>query len=145
MTIAMARPKRNMTMPYRTAVAVGFACALAGCTEGGSPQRRELNRPFDPQRIVGGDPETGRRIVASVECGVCHVIPGIAGADGIVGPPLTDFAHRQFIGGVVPNHPSLLVRFVRDPPSIAPATGMPDLGLTEDEAQHVAAYLYTLR
>lgn len=97
------------------------------------------------QRVVGGDVERGRRIIAAIECGACHTIPGIQGAHGIVGPPLTDFAERKFIGGVVPNEPTILVRWVQDAPSIAPHTGMPDLGLSDDEARHVAAYLYTLR
>ncbi|MBJ6127006.1 c-type cytochrome [Microvirga splendida] len=119
---------------------------LAGCNDSGSSQ--EVGQSLDDlkvSRVVGGEPEMGRRIIAAYECGVCHVIPGIQGAHGIVGPPLTDFGRRQFIGGVVPNEPSLLVRWVQDAPSIAPHTGMPDLGLSNDEARHVAAYLYTLR
>jgi cytochrome c len=119
---------------------------LVGCNNSGSSQ--EAGQPLDGSkipRVVGGEPAMGRRIIAAYECGVCHVIPGIQGAHGIVGPPLTDFARRRFIGGVVPNEPTLLVRWVQDAPSIAPHTGMPDLGLSDDEARHVAAYLYTLR
>jgi cytochrome c len=141
----MVRPTSNLSKPCWMAIAVGLLCSLAACNEGGSPPTQELNQKFDTQRIVGGDPATGRSIVAAVECGVCHVIPGIAGADGIVGPPLTEFAHRQFIGGVVPNHAGTLVQWVQDPSSLAPETGMPALGLSEDEARHVAAYLLTLR
>jgi mono/diheme cytochrome c family protein len=96
-------------------------------------------------RIQDGDPAMGRALVAVHECGVCHRIPGVRGADGIVGPPLQHFGRRKFIAGIAPNQPAVLVRWLRDAPSIAPNTGMPDLRLPEQEARHVAAYLYTLR
>jgi mono/diheme cytochrome c family protein len=96
-------------------------------------------------RVIDGDPQMGRAAIADVECGVCHSIPGIAGADGIVGPPLEDFAQRQFIAGVLPNQPGILARWVREAPSLLPETGMPDMPLSEEEARDVAAYLYTLR
>lgn len=98
-----------------------------------------------PQRVIGGDREAGRAVIAAVACGVCHVIPGIRGANGIVGPSLVGFGHRQLIGGVAPNQPAVLVQWVRDAPSIAPNTGMPELPLTEAQARDVAAYLFTLR
>jgi mono/diheme cytochrome c family protein len=92
-----------------------------------------------------GDPAAGSAVIARIECGVCHTIPGIPGARGIVAPPLDGFARRSLIGGVVANEPNNLVRWVRDAPSLAPDTAMPALPLDELEARDVAAYLYTLR
>ncbi|MBM1170022.1 c-type cytochrome [Microvirga arabica] len=138
--------QRNGPGQMRRIVSAALFMMLAGCNDDGSAQK--ASQPLDELRITrvaGGEPERGRRIIAAYECGVCHVIPGVQGAHGIVGPPLTGFGRRQFIGGVVPNEPSLLVRWVQDAPSIAPHTGMPDLGLSDEEARHVAAYLYTLR
>jgi cytochrome c1 len=80
-----------------------------------------------------------------VGCGACHAIPGIQGADGIVGPSLDTFARRSLIGGVVANRPGQLVRWVREAPALAPDTGMPAMPITENEARDIAAYLYTLR
>jgi mono/diheme cytochrome c family protein len=120
---------------WQSAVAV-LLLALSACNQSETP---------DEQRIVGGDPERGRAIIEAIECGVCHIIPGVAGAHGVVGPSLEKFGHRQLVGGVAPNHPAILTRWVKDAPEIAPNTGMPSLPLTEDEARHVAAYLYTLR
>ena len=97
------------------------------------------------QRVIGADPEAGRAAIAAVACGICHVIPGIRGANGIVGPSLAGFGQRQLIGGVAPNQPSVLAQWVKDAPSIAPNTGMPELPLTEAQARDVAAYLFTLR
>lgn len=114
----------------------GLLLALAACNGNTVPVE---------QRVVGGDPERGRRIIAAIECGACHSIPGVSGADGVVGPPLDRFGRRQFIAGIIPNNPNVLTTWVRSAPSIAPNTGMPDLPLTDDQARDVAAYLYTLR
>jgi cytochrome c1 len=77
-------------------------------------------------------------------CGACHTIPGIDGARGQVGPPLMYFSHRTFIAGELPNKPENLVRWVTSPQAVEPHTAMPNLGLTNQQARDVAAYLYTL-
>jgi cytochrome c2 len=111
--------------------------ALAGCKEEGETMA--------DLRVIGGDPDAGRAAIAAVGCGVCHDIPGVAGADGVVGPPLEDFARRQFIAGTLPNRPGVLTRWVSEAPALLPDTAMPDLPLSEEQARDVAAYLYTLR
>jgi mono/diheme cytochrome c family protein len=98
-----------------------------------------------PSPSIIGDPEVGAEVIAQVACGVCHTIPGIPGADGIVGPSLEGFAARTTIGGVAPNQPSVLIRWIREAPSIAPDTLMPPMPVDDGEARDVAAYLYTLR
>ena len=95
-------------------------------------------------RVAGGDPERGAIAIAVYGCGGCHTIPGIRGARGTVGPPLTDFAVRGYVAGVRPNWPRHLVRWIVDPPAISPQTAMPALGVTEQESRDIAAYLYTL-
>jgi cytochrome c1 len=118
-----------------TSVWRGFAVllpVLSGCSE-----------PRDPRLL--GDPAAGAALISRIECGVCHTIPGIPGARGIVGPALEHFARRSLIGGVVPNSPGLLVEWIRDAPSLAPDTAMPPMPLDELEARDIAAYLYTLR
>jgi cytochrome c1 len=62
----------------------------------------------------------------------------------VVAPPLDAFARRTFIAGILPNTPANLVRWVVDPQAVDPRTAMPKLGLTQAQAQDVAAYLYTL-
>jgi cytochrome c1 len=63
---------------------------------------------------------------------------------GLVGPPLAGFAGRAYIAGRLPNRPDELVAWIRNPTLVDPETAMPDMGLSEEEAKHVAAYLYTL-
>jgi cytochrome c len=112
------------------------ALALAAC---------ESPEPPVHLRVVGGDPDIGRRLVADYGCGTCHVVPRVRGAAGTVGPPLTDLALRSYIAGSMPNRPDVLTRFLEDPPSVQPRTAMPNLGVTPEEARHIAAFLYTLR
>jgi mono/diheme cytochrome c family protein len=95
-------------------------------------------------RIDGADPHRGETIIETFGCGACHMIPGVRGAKGVVGPPLTAWAERAYIGGEVPNTPTNLVLWVMDPPSIEPKTAMPNLGINESQARDVAAYLYTI-
>jgi cytochrome c1 len=72
------------------------------------------------------------------------VIPGISGASGTVGPPLTDFSHRGYIAGELPNNGPNLIRWIMDPQAVEPGTAMPDLGIGQSEARDIAAYLFTL-
>jgi cytochrome c len=95
--------------------------------------------------IAGGDPARGKSQIVVYGCGSCHVIPGVGGANGLVGPPLTKFAHRTFIAGEVPNTSDFLVRWISVPQAIEPGTAMPNLGVSEAQARDIAAYLYTLR
>lgn len=95
--------------------------------------------------VAGGAPARGPAAIARYGCGTCHVIPGVRGAEGLVGPPLTRFAHRAYVGGLLPNRPDNLVAWIRDPKRFNPATAMPALGVSEEEARDIAAYLYTLR
>jgi mono/diheme cytochrome c family protein len=104
----------------------------------------EQPQPPAHLRIVGGDADRGRALIARFECGACHRIEGVLGAVGTTGPPLTDYAQRVLLAGIVPNAPRTLVAWLMDPPAIEPRTGMPNLGLTEAEAKDIATYLYTL-
>jgi len=114
------------------AALLGFG-AVAGCST--SQQPRAYNVAFP------GNPYQGRRLIVSYGCGSCHTIPGIYQARGLVGPPLYFFGRRTMIAGELPNTPPNLVRWLRNPPAVEPGTAMPDLGLTQDQAQDIAAYL----
>jgi cytochrome c2 len=93
---------------------------------------------------IGGDLERGAVAIVAYDCGACHVIPGIPGAWGRIGPPLDNFARQSYIAGRFPNTPEQLVQWLQDPPAMAPRTAMPDVGVSSDEARDMAAFLYTL-
>lgn len=95
--------------------------------------------------LTGGDPHAGRQAIQRYGCGSCHTVPGVARAQGMVGPPLTAFGRRIFVAGRLPNTPDNLIHWIVDPQDVSPATAMPMTGVTEEDARDIAAYLYTLR
>ena len=96
------------------------------------------------EAITGGRIDRGRVAIVRRGCGGCHDIPGITGASGWVGPPLSRIATRAHIAGALPNDPDTMTRWLMRPQSMRPGTGMPEQGLSEAEARAIAAYLYTL-
>jgi cytochrome c len=92
-----------------------------------------------------GDPERGRALLRSYGCQTCHTIPGVVGANAIVGPPLAGIASRSYIGGVLPNEPDNMIRWIENPRAVDSQTAMPNVGVTPSDARHIAAYLYRLR
>jgi cytochrome c1 len=109
--------------------------ALAGCDE----------EPKKVSEFTGGSAKNGKVAIDHYGCASCHTIPGIRGANGLVGPPLNQIASRVYIGGVLTNTPENMLRWLRDPPAVDPKTAMPNVHLTESDARDVAAYLYTLK
>jgi cytochrome c2 len=96
-------------------------------------------------QLTGGDPDRGVGVIGRYGCGACHTIPGIRGANAAIGPPLTRVGSRTYLAGQVLNTPGNMVRWIQHPRDIEHGTAMPDLGVTENDARDIAAYLYTLR
>ena len=107
-------------------------CLLAGCSRD-APQAL---------RVDGGDPVRGKALMNQYQCGACHAIPDVA-ARGTAGPPLADFWRRSYIAGQIPNLPESLVAWIVNPPALVPGTRMPVMGVSEADARHMAAALYT--
>ena len=95
--------------------------------------------------VPGGSPEAGKDLIDHYDCARCHTIPGIKGADALVGPPLIHWSRRSFIAGELANTPDNLIRWIHDPKGVEPGTDMPDLGVSNDEARNIAAYLMTIK
>lgn len=98
-----------------------------------------------PALFPDASPERGKRALADYGCTGCHLVPGVRGADGLVGPTLHYWADRQYIAGRVRNTPDNTVSWIMAPQSMVPGTAMPDMGVTWGDARDIAAYLYTLR
>lgn len=110
---------------------------LAGCGWLAAP-------PPANRTVPNADVERGRDLMISHGCVTCHTIPGVAGTNGHVGPPLTNWARRIYIAGEVPNEPDNLIRWIQNPKSISPGTAMPVIAMSEDDARDMAGYLYTI-
>jgi cytochrome c1 len=87
----------------------------------------------------------GKQAINQYACVTCHAIPGIVGPNAPVGPPLAGVGSRLMLGGVLPNSPENMARWLRQPQKVAPLTAMPDLDVTERDARDIAAYLSTLK
>lgn len=99
----------------------------------------------DPPATRAGDVERGRRAVQQYACSACHIVPGITGSLPHVGPPLAGIGSRTLIAGVLANNPDNLARWLRETQQVKPGTAMPDMGVTQQDAHDIAAYLATLR
>jgi mono/diheme cytochrome c family protein len=108
-----------------------------------APAAAEARSPGPESGI--GDAAAGRRAIDQYACATCHVIPGITGAAQHVGPPLKGIASRSYIGGVLANTPRNMVRWLMSPQSVSPGSAMPDLGVREQDARDITAFLATLK
>lgn len=97
-----------------------------------------------PRQIAGADPKQGFATAREVGCFACHAAPGMSWPRGGAGPTLDGFGSRPLIAGRLPNQPDVLTVWLVDAPSLAPATGMPPMPLSDAEARDIAAWLYTL-
>ena len=121
-------------MRGRAFIAIAIAAGMvAGCAD----------RPAETMAALLSRQMLDRGAVALHEygCGSCHRIPGIASADGIVGPPLVDMGRRVYIARGLPNTAQNMARWIQTPQQFAPGSAMPDMQVTGSDAMAIAAYL----
>jgi len=136
-TVGIAVVFVSMNPSFASGKAGGSANQLGAATSsGGAPVVEPGSPAAEGQMIIAGKPCVG-----------CHTIPGIPGANGTVGPNLAGVASRNKIaGGAVDNNgPDDLKAWIMNPPAKKPGTLMPNLGLTDDEATKIVAYLELLK
>jgi len=93
---------------------------------------------------VQGDLVAGQTIFSRT-CGACHAVAGTM-ALGRVGPDLTHFASRPFIGaGALENTAPNLERWIVDAPAVKEGARMPPIALDAAQRRSVVAYLQSLR
>jgi cytochrome c2 len=127
----------NDSKPLSILIAFLVVLSLGACGES------EVEK--NARQMTGGDPGHGAVLVRKYGCNACHVIPGVPGAKGKVGPTLDGIASRVYLAGKLNNTPQNLIRWIRDPQGVSKGTAMPNMGVTEQEGRDLAAFLYTLR
>lgn len=120
----------------KRAILIIAIAALACHREDDAKTARQLTR---------GEPRRGGVAIQRYGCGACHEVQGVDGANGQVGPSLNGIGSRMYLAGRLPNTPDNMMRWVREPQTVANGTVMPNLNVTEADARDIAAYLYTLR
>jgi cytochrome c oxidase assembly factor CtaG/cytochrome c2 len=122
----------------RTLLLVVLGCGLAASACESSAVR-------EAEALTGGSITRGQTAIGKYGCAACHTIPGIPNATATVGPPLDRIAVRQYLGGHLTNTPDNIVKWIQHPQAIDPKNAMPELGVTEQDAKDISAFLYTLR
>jgi cytochrome c1 len=131
--------------PARVSIALALLVAVAMTTAGLYAADRAGERTALAIKLTGGNPARAPHLMRHYGCAGCHTIPGVAGADGLAGPPLSSLSQRVYIGGVLPNTPDNLLAWIVDPRAANPRTAMPVTGIADQDARDVAAYLYSIR
>ena len=147
-------------MPRHGLVALLAAClALVACfpseqVRPGEPTPRARLTPaaagvqaapvrLTPAPNMGGNAQNGRQLFTAKGCTGCHQIPGVPAKPSLTGPLLNNMALRPTIAGEqIQNTPENMAKWIQNPPALKPGTAMPALGLTDQEAQDLAAFVY---
>ena len=88
--------------------------------------------------------QQGSQLFISKGCVNCHAVQGV-NTYNRVGPDLSHIGSRTSIAaGLLQNTPENMVRWLRYTDTVKPGVAMPNLGLTQDEAEALTAYLATL-
>jgi cytochrome c oxidase subunit 2 len=105
-------------------------------------QLGQLKIPTTP---TDGEAAKGAELFQDRACMNCHYISGTAAAARI-GPSLTHFSTRQTIGaGVLENTPENLKGWLLNPNAYKPGSLMPNMKLSDLEADQIVAYLEALK
>jgi cytochrome c len=113
---------------------------LAACNRG---EAAKTGRDVAPPAASAS---RGPALAAQYGCNVCHIIPGVDGPQGSLGPSLQGLASRPMISeGTVQNTPDNLVKFIQNPAALNPQSSMPPMAMPETDAQELAAFLRTLK
>src|ERR1700712_1749176 len=112
-------------MKFSPVVVLLMTMLMTGCGNARSGEQHPPNAPT---------------LMIQYGCPACHVIPGVPGAVGKVGPSLENVAQRSYIGGTLQNSPQNLVHWIQHPQQIHPGTAMPEMGVTAQDAHTIASY-----
>jgi putative membrane protein len=129
-------PRLSSAIERSASTLVLLAFVLAGCGQ---------QAESDAAENQVGNVKHGAILLDHYGCGSCHAIPGIADAQGDVGPPLTRIARRVYIAGLLRNSPDNMEQWLMHPQRIAPGNAMPDMQITESDARDITAFLMTLK
>jgi cytochrome c oxidase subunit 2 len=93
--------------------------------------------------VVSAQPDS--QVFFANSCVNCHTIQGTS-AKGVFGPDLTHLMSRETLAsGAVPNTPEMLRAWVRDPQKLKVGCLMPNMQMTDTEADQIVNYLQTLK
>ena len=146
-----------MTRRHLRASLLGLAAStlvLAACVPAPPPAPAKTESkpaaaaPAGGGAAVVGDANAGKELFLRKGCVACHIAQGVQGATGTIGPNLNgigDVAKRPKLADGANNTPEHLREWIKDPQKLKPGTMMPNLQLTDKEADDLTALLLTLK
>ena len=87
-----------------------------------------------------GNTTRGKQLIEQYGCTSCHIIPGVAGPRGRVGPSLNHVGSKAQIGEKLPNTPATMAEWLQHPQG-----NMPNLNIPPADSRDIAAFLATLK
>jgi cytochrome c oxidase subunit 2 len=130
---------------------VAATLVLAACAPP-SPPPKPAGTDAKPAAASGGavtgDAANGRTLFTTKGCIACHTAQGVQGATGTIGPNLNgigDPAKRPTLTDGAANTPEHIREWIKDPQKLKPGTMMPNLQLSDKEADDLTALLLTLK
>jgi cytochrome c2 len=146
-TTRVGRPARPIHLAALVATAL---LVLAGCSAPSSPAPKTASpvAASGGGATVTGDVANGRLLFTQKGCIACHTAQGVQGATGTIGPNLNgigDPAKRPKLADGANNSPEHIREWIKDPQKLKPGTMMPNLQLSDKEADDLTALLMTLK
>src|SRR5262245_25780355 len=150
-------PNKINTMwiePERTGLFLGQCAKYCGTQHSWMLLRVYVDTPEEFERwvqeqkaLAASDPAVvaGRRVFEQTACINCHALNGTVGT-GRFGPDLTHLMSRETLGsGVAKNTPENLRAWLKAPDQFKPGVLMPAMNLSDEDLDHLVAYLVTLK
>ena len=101
-----------------------------------------VQQPGQQSRGQDAQYAAGQKLFASKGCVACHSLQAVNAPKGMVGPNLANIGARSYIAaGTLKNTDANMARWIRDPQGIKKGVLMPNLGLSEADAQALVAFL----
>lgn len=133
----------SRVLPLALATTLFLAC---NAEETKSPAQQPSSTTAGTAAPGGGNAQKGLALIGQYGCNVCHIIPGVDGPQGTLGPTLAKIGSQgTIVGGKVTITPEVLAQYIQEPASVYPQSTMPPLGMPDSEAHDIAAYLLTLK
>ena len=119
--------------PTASTEASGVKTATAGAS---------VQQPSTPSGRQGPQYGQGEQLFNTKGCVGCHSLQAVDAPKGMVGPNLANVGARSYIAaGTLKNTDENLAHWIRDPQGIKKGVLMPNLGISETEAQALVAFL----
>ena len=151
--IGTRRPARSWLAAMGASALILAACSGPAPAGSAKPETKPAAQPAAQVKAGGasavqGDATAGRQLFSTKGCIACHVAPGVPGATGTIGPSLAgigDPAKKPTLTDGGANTAEHIKAWIQDPQKLKPGTMMPNLGLSDQEASDLTAFLQTLK